>query len=361
MTANPGRHAAILARAALIQLLVMHGVARAAADRVPPPIITAPASAPPADAAAAHDAPIPGDKPAPVTLPGAAPDTTVPIVATPTGPDTAPVSSPITPVAQAVAAPAATAKDRNWYQSDPDAYSIVSAGKGLSLHKPMYLQPLTWSPEYSGKESEMLFQISLKQRLFGIPLYFGYTQKSFFDVYDEASSKPFRETNYNPELFYRFIPADRERWYHLGADAGIEHESNGRSLPDSRSWNRIYIAPFQAQGSHLIYWKWWWRLPENKDKPADDPGRDDNPDIGSYYGYSELHLEKQLFSQHLANVMVRYNPATGRAAAQLEYSLPGDSDASFFWMFYVWQGYGESLIDYNRSLTRVGLGVMLAR
>lgn len=245
---------------------------------------------------------------------------------------------------------------------DADAYQIVSAGHGLSLHKPMYVLPLTYSDHYHGHKTEMLFQISLKQRLFGMPLYFGYTQKSFFDIYDSPESKPFRATDYNPELFYRYIPADVVRWHHLGADFGIEHESNGKGLPDSRSWNRIYLAPFQLAGEHVIYWKWWWRIPENKSLPRTDPNRDDNPDIGSYYGYSELHYEQQLLDRHLLHLMGRYNPVTGRGALSLQYTIPNNAaDPSFFWMFTLWQGYGESLIDYNHSITRVGVGVALAR
>jgi phospholipase A1 len=295
----------------------------------------------------------------------------VPLVSTPGSPQTTPGSEATQPVApaasvqspkEAVAAAAANTSTQHWYVQDPDAYSIVSAGHGLSLHKPMYLMPLTYSEDYHGSHSEVLFALSLKQRLFGIPLYFGYSQKSFFDAYDEHDSKPFRETDYNPELFYRWIPQDSERWHHLGLDFGVEHESNGQSLPDSRSWNRLYLSPFQAAGTHLFYWKWWWRFPENKDLPPTDPNRDDNPDIQSYYGYSELHVEQQLFGEHhhLAHAMFRYNPETGRGALNLQYSIPSP-DGSYFWCFYLWQGYGESLIDYNHSITRVGLGVMLAR
>ena len=226
----------------------------------------------------------------------------------------------------------------------------------------MYVLPLTYSEEYHGRRTEVLFAISLKQRLFGIPLYLGYSQKSFFDAYDTHDSKPFRETDYNPELFYRWIPEDRLRWHHAGFDFGIEHESNGQSLPDSRSWNRLYVAPFQAAGTHLFYWKWWWRIPENKDLPATDPNRDDNPDIQHYYGYSEFNYEQQLFGghRHLAHAMFRYNPVTGRGALNLQYSIP-NSDGSYFWGFYLWQGYGESLIDYNHSITRVGIGIVLTR
>jgi len=292
--------------------------------------------------------PLTADVPAPVTEPDAPVTAAAPIVsAHPTPEKTASMSTP---------------KVRGNFEPDPDAYSVISSGKGLSLHKPMFLLPATYSEEYHGKDTEVLFQISLKQRLFGVPLYFAYTQKAFWQAYNKERSSPFRETDYNPELFYRFIPADRDRWFHLGADIGFEHESNGRDLPDSRSWNRVYIAPFQAEGQHLIYWKWWYRIPEDKSKPPTDPERDDNPDIQSYYGYSELHYEQQFAYKQLVHFMFRYNPVTGRGAVNLQYSIPNNQyDPSFFWMFYLFQGYGEDLLNYNHSVFRIGFGFALAR
>lgn len=264
------------------------------------------------------------------------------------------------PVAQAAPPP----RVRGRFEADADTFQLVASSHGLTLHKPMYVLPLTYSPAYQGHDSEMLFQISLKQQILGMPLYFAYTQKSFWQAYNSRRSAPFRETDYNPELFYRFIPADRDRWFHLGVDAGFEHESNGQGLPGSRSWNRIYIAPFQEQeGDHLVYWKFWWRFPENDQLPATDPHRDDNPHIGAWYGYSELHYEQRLFDdKQVAHFTFRYNPATGNGAAGLQYTIPNSAtDPQFYWMLYFWQGYGESLGDYNRSVTRVGLGVALTR
>ncbi|MDE2150013.1 MAG: phospholipase A [Gammaproteobacteria bacterium] len=281
---------------------------------------------------------------------------------------------PVQPLDQPLSAPAPTpaanpspklVAGAHWHlAADPDAYSIVSAGSGVSLHKPMYFEPATYSPQYNGKRTEVVFQLSLKLKLFTFPspgaLYLGYTQKSFWDAYDGADSRPFRETNYNPELFYRYIPSDVAKWHHLGIDIGAEHQSNGKGLVDSRSWNRIYLAPFQAEGNHLIYWKWWYRIPERAKTGPQDSGGDDNPDIQDYYGYSELHYEQQLFSEHLLHVMLRFNPATSRGAVELQYSIPGPGDR-FFWGLIVFSGYGDSLIDYNRSVTRIGLALMLTR
>ena len=58
--------------------------------------------------------------------------------------------------------------------------------------------------------------------------------------------------------------------------------------------------------------------------------------------------------------MVRGNPSTGHGAVELTLSQP-NSGRSLFYAVSLWHGYGESLIDYNQSVTRLGLGIMLAR
>ncbi len=239
-------------------------------------------------------------------------------------------------------------------------FTLVSETRGLSFHRPLYLMPITWSPQYSSENSEVLFQISLKQRLFNRNFFFAYNQKSFWQLYDGNNSRPFRETNYSPEFFYRWKP-EFASVPGLGFDAGFDHESNGRELPASRSWNRIVGAVYHESPTQLVHLKLWYRIPEDKNRAEDDPKRDDNPDIYKYYGYGELRLQQMLFgnSRHLASLMLRGNPATGKGAVELIYSVPFADYA--YWNVYVWHGYGESLADYNDSTTRVGVGFMLAR
>lgn len=240
-----------------------------------------------------------------------------------------------------------------------DPYSIVSVARGFSTHKPMFVLPLSYSRDYDSKQTEVVFQISAKQRLFNRNLYFGYTQKSFWQLYNKAESSPFRETDYNPELFYRWTP-DPERYKHWNADFGFEHESNGQDIANSRSWNRIYLAPFHAKGRHLAYLKLWYRLPEDAKATPDDPKGDDNPDIDRYYGYAEFLYQRQFANKQQAWMMLRGNPATGKGAVALNYSWP-DREDSLFYCVNLWHGYGESLIDYDNSITRLGIGVMFSR
>ncbi|MDB5972859.1 MAG: Phospholipase [Hydrocarboniphaga sp.] len=258
-------------------------------------------------------------------------------------------------------APADTSRDlfSRMRGDDPNAYSIVSVSKGLSTHKPMYILPATYSPDYTGAQTEVIFAISAKVQLFGTPFYFGYSQRSFWQVYDSDRSRPFRETDYNPELFYRWTP-DPKKWHYWGADIGAEHESNGQDVPDSRSWNRLYIAPFRAEGKSLWYLKAWYRIPEDKKKTPDDPKGDDNPDIEDHYGYGEIHYQQQIGKRQVIHTMVRMNPETGHGALNVNYTIPS-RDGSVFYQVYLWQGYGESLLDYDRSITRIGVGVAFSR
>lgn len=246
--------------------------------------------------------------------------------------------------------------------------TITHIGKGLSLHKEMYLMPATWASEYHDDETEAVFQISAKQQIFETQFYFAYTQKSFWQAYNTNESSPFRESNYNPEIFYRFSPGYFSRWVagdnhfinHFGADIGFEHESNGQSLPASRSWNRLYFTPCYSNETLLIQLKLCYRIPEKEKESPDDTEGDDNPDITDYLGYGELNISHQFFDDHLIHLMLRGNGVTKKGAIEVTYSLPVFSGNTFF-MLKGFHGYGDSLIDYNHSVSRIGIGIMVAR
>jgi phospholipase A1 len=246
------------------------------------------------------------------------------------------------------------------FKVDPDVYSIISSVRGLSTHKSTYFYPVSYSEDFTGERTEMVFQVSAKWRVFGTNAYLAYSQRSFWQWLNGAESSPFRETNYDPEVFYRWIPADRRFFNHWGADVGFEHESNGQPYPESRSWNRVYFAPFQAKGKHLVYLKFWYRLPEGEASTATNQNADDNPDITDYMGYSELSFSRQIGSEQLFSGMLRGNVQTGRGAVSFTWSVPS-KEGWVFWGASVFHGYGESLILYDREITRVMLGILLAR
>lgn len=247
-------------------------------------------------------------------------------------------------------------------QTDLDSFALTADARGLSLHKPMILLPATYAGRYEGSSTETVFSLSLKFRVHRkVPLYFAYSQKSFLQALNTDQSKPFRDNNFNPEIFFRLKPKKPEKWAGFAADLGAEHESNGQTLPDSRSWDRLYVAPYWQKDRTLVYWKWWWRVPEKDGRAVTDPKRDDNPDIQDYLGWSELRVQQQLFAdKHQLSTVFRLNPNTGRGALGLHYTIPGPGEG-FFWTFYAFNGYGESLLDYNRSVTRVGFGISVAR
>ena len=250
--------------------------------------------------------------------------------------------------------------------ADIPGFDIIQRGHGLSLHKTNYILPATWSPDWHGAEAEVVFQLSIKQQMFINNLFFGYTQKSFWQAYNREVSAPFRETNYNPEVFYRWLPGDDmfRRWHleRWGFDAGFEHESNGQVVPLSRSVNKLYFAPFRLgnDGRSLWYLKAWYRLPEERKDDPLEPIGDDNPDYDDFLGWSQLEYRHEFGNRWLLHAMARGNLATGKGAGELQLSVPVENRA-FFWVFSLFSGYGESLIDYDYGTTRVGIGLAFNR
>jgi phospholipase A1 len=241
------------------------------------------------------------------------------------------------------------------------AAAIFNTCSGFSLHKPIFLT-VSYSPRYESEQTEVVFQFSGKAQVWDFgpsKLYFAYTQRSFFQMFNEKRSKAFRESNYNPELFLR-VPKPLKALPNWSIDVGLEHESNGADLPQSRSYNRIYVAPDWIFGQQAVRLKAWWRIPEDKSRASDDPKRDDNPDLGTYYGYSEISYRRDFDRNNtLLDVTLRGNPNTGRGAVQVDVSTEvGRLGAVFIRAF---NGYGDSLIDYNRSVTRLSVGLAIQR
>lgn len=230
----------------------------------------------------------------------------------------------------------------------------------VGWHKPIFILPYSYSRDYEGDQSELVFQVSAKLRPIGLPIYFAYSQRSFWSVYDEAQSRPFRETIYNPEVFWRWNPGAPSSGLSWGADFGYEHESNGQDLPESRSWDRLYVAPFIERGGTAAQLKIWFRLPEDGKDDEFDARGDDNPDIERHYGYAELNVYRRIGTRRRIHVMLRGNPSSGHGAIQVQHDWR-IADGDLFWHAYLWHGYGESLTDYNDSVTRIGLGFSMSR
>jgi len=208
--------------------------------------------------------------------------------------------------------------------------------------------------------TEAKFQLSFKvkvadfeQIIDGIPpaaLWVGYTQQSQWQVYNPQVSRPFRETNYEPEVMFAFFPDQKAlgwRWRLFAL--GLNHQSNGQSDPLSRSWNRVYLL-FGIEQEHVgLLIRPWVRLNEPYNK-------DDNPDITHYLGYGDITAVYSA-GEHTLSAIGRYNPASGKGALQAAWNFPLQRRVHGYVQLFT--GYGESLIDYNWRQTTIGIGLSL--
>lgn len=234
----------------------------------------------------------------------------------------------------------------------------------LSAYQPIYA---VYGP---GTDSEARIQVSFKYQLFGsrraegLPrsfldgLHFAFTQRMFWDL--GANSSPFRNIDYQPELFYLTPSATFSNGISLSAQAGIRHESNGRDGTASRSINSIYAAPmaaFPLGGGYRL------SLAPRISFYVGDTS--DNPDIRRYRGNSGLFMEVGTDGGLRISTLTRFNFRSGKGAANADISYPlkrilgGGPDFYLFGQGFF--GYGENLLDYNRRMTRVRVGIALVR
>ncbi|MBX3021770.1 MAG: phospholipase A [Bdellovibrionales bacterium] len=221
----------------------------------------------------------------------------------------------------------------------------------LQRHHPFYFA-------YGSGLSKL--QLSFKTPLIReVPLYFGYTQFMFWSLRER--SYPFRDINYNPELFYR---------WHLG-QAGVlksidlggwEHNSNGRAGAESRSYDTNYVR-FNLEKAGT---RWTTRATVQLSYLH---GFDDsNRDIQNYISPLSLHLSFiQLFDSWVDKSEISLQASPGgkfadqwqRGGYQISWSFRigrMDMIPAFYLQYY--RGYAENLLNYNQEVNQFRGGVI---
>ena len=241
-----------------------------------------------------------------------------------------------------------------------DERSRVSAA--LSPYEPNYFSI------GSRGETTARYQISLKFRIFNpntaVPflekLYLGYTQASIWDL--DSSSKPFRDSSYRPSIF--FLDESVSLWpfadSKLGFQGGFEHESNGKDGDSSRSINIAFVRPvltLPLGGDYAV--SFGPKIYHYLDK-------DDNPDIDEYRGYADFFVRIGQEDGWLFDTTYRRGTGSGKHSVQIDASYPlrkpsfGNLGGYIHLQYF--NGYGESLLDYNRKLrSQFRIGLMVTR
>lgn len=246
---------------------------------------------------------------------------------------------------------------------------------GLQTYKVNYLLPYGYATKdyrskgpivYKNIEAEL--QVSLKiqvaKNLFGLheSYYAAYSHQSFWQLY--IYSAPFRETNYNPEAFVIFPVDDTVSVFKLRSlKFAIAHKSNGQPNTEevdingiplgnlSKSINYVYSSVRMQHGALITDLTVWAPL-------GTGDNLSDNPDLMDYIGYGSVKFTYFYF-EHMFTLMARGNLERGRGAIEATYSYPLHDQTNLYVKLF--SGYEESLIDYNRNLTKFAIGFSFSR
>lgn len=272
--------------------------------------------------------------------------------------------------------------ERKWRLTSQGDWNISD----FETHKSNYLlvtntnntNDIPQTPSYINTENRQLddqdlrFQISLKtEMLNNIPIvrelpyvtssriWAGYTQQSNWQVFDTEASRPLRENVYEPEIVLSLgidneVEGEKLRYIPRMLNLGLVHQSNGRSNPTSRSWNRLYLeSGWEVSDRLSLMLRPWWRIPESRD--------DDNPDIEKFMGYGDMTIRwEDSKRKNAATLLLRNNlRSDNKGFAQLDLQRQVLNNPYLKLHLMASTGYGATLLDYNHSQTIFGMGISL--
>ena len=251
-----------------------------------------------------------------------------------------------------------------------------STFKHFRAYEPIYFVYGPWP-------SDIKFQFSVKykfydpslpmDRLLSIPgflqrIYFAYSQTSLWDLQD-PNEPFFYDSSYRPEGFVEIDKTDLpglsapKNWdYNVLLGGG--HESNGQKIPDHRAMNSLFIQPTitfnNLFGDDTT--NYFLLISPRIHNYADDISQ--NPDIPKYRGYCDFNAAFGQADGWQISFLGRLGSSCDQGSAQFDWTYPLQNllkgvDLCLDIQYFV--GYGDTLLDYNRSTSKLRIGVCLYR
>lgn len=226
----------------------------------------------------------------------------------------------------------------------------------FSLYKDNYLAAGTSiGSKPTSTNSDVKFQVSVSQRLtkstlpFNSYLFLFYNQRVYWNVFE--NSMPVRDFNFNPGIGVSNLLIFKGKLVGK-ASLLIEHESNGRDSIFSRSWNKIslcgsiYISP-----QIMIHAKYWIPIIDGMH----------NKDILRYCGIFQNGVQVMSSDRRygMAITLVKRQGWNLNFNTIVEFNFRIFKQDNQFLFLQYYNGYGESLIDYNKYQSRLRFGFVI--
>jgi phospholipase A1 len=213
---------------------------------------------------------------------------------------------------------------------------------------------------FGNQQDQTLLQFSFKYAVLkNRDLFIGYTQTSWWRLYDDSS--PFYLTHYNPEVFYQLrteVPG-----LNMITFGFFEHKSNGMSGAQSRSYDSSYIkfttdiwkfqlvnkfyAMYNLDGGNydLVKYTGWW-----------------NPSLAYRFHVIDYFVYESIAVGFAAGGVAPDFINRGAVSVDLTFGIPFMNDQiTPMLTFQYFRGYGVNLYDYDKLSQNFRAGIVLYR
>ena len=199
-------------------------------------------------------------------------------------------------------------------------------------------------------------QVSFKYRLFKkLGVYFSYTSTVLWDTKNDSS--PLRDITFSPEVYYRYThkhPAI------ASIDTGYTHSSNGQDGDDSRGLNRLFVRFNNNIKLNHIHLFLVTNVYATLSKGAE------NQDISDYMGFWDTRMVMMnLFKHEQLTLGLNINSGENglpfnRGSYMLDalYKIQYVDFNPYLYVQY-FNGYGETILNYNQKSDKIRVGIAL--